>query len=98
MFARAAVLLSVLALAVSVSAQSPEVLDVGTLGNKAVAVAAGANEISPQGCYYNGCRCNISPGGLACLGNNVYQCSPKGECCIYGYRESCAKCGKLSCP
>ncbi|GJJ75162.1 hypothetical protein EMPS_07520 [Entomortierella parvispora] len=95
MFARAAVLLSVIALVVS--AQSPEVLEAGTTPHKVAAVAAGLNEISPQGCYYNGCRCNISPGGLACLGSNVYQCSPSGDCCIYGYRESCAQCGRINC-
>ena len=95
MFARAAILLSVIALVVS--AQSPVVLEAGSTGNKVAAVAAGLNGITPQACYYNGCRCNISPGGLACLGDNIYQCSPSGKCCIFGYRDSCAKCGRPNC-
>ncbi|KAG0346375.1 hypothetical protein BG005_000785, partial [Podila minutissima] len=57
--------------------------------------AAGALE--KRGCDCDSCRCNISRGGLTCYGNKVYQCSPSGDCCNFGYRKSCAKCGQLNC-
>lgn len=51
-----------------------------------------------SGCTNNGCRCYPgSPQGQYCLGDNVYECNPGGGCCIYGYRKSCAQCGKLKC-
>lgn len=51
-----------------------------------------------RSCIPNGCRCYPgTPQGQYCLGSNVYECNPRGGCCLYGYRESCARCGKLRC-
>ncbi|KAF0492466.1 hypothetical protein F8M41_021718 [Gigaspora margarita] len=55
-------------------------------------------------CDYNTpCRCPKLPQGQYCGGqigcnpNNVYECNPFGGTCEYGYRVSCACCGKLTC-
>ncbi|KAG0089141.1 hypothetical protein BGZ93_009481 [Podila epicladia] len=74
----------------------PQVLHVGE------ALAQGsspldARSLMKRDCYYNGCRCNISSGGLACYGDNVYQCAPDGRCCVFGYRQSCHDCGQPYC-
>lgn len=56
--------------------------------------------ISPANadCVYDGCECwPGTPQGEYCLGDNVYECSPDGSCCNYGYRDSCAQCGALRC-
>ncbi|KAF9301187.1 hypothetical protein BG003_002916, partial [Podila horticola] len=75
------------------AASAPQVLQASAY----VEAEAAALGLEKRGCVYDGCRCNISRGGLACYGNNVYQCSPKGDCCNFGYRKSCADCGKLNC-
>ncbi|KAG0334234.1 hypothetical protein BG000_008492 [Podila horticola] len=56
-----------------------------------------ARSLMKRDCYYNGCRCNVSRGGLACYGDDVYQCAPNGECCIFGYRQQCHDCGTPYC-
>ncbi|KAK3845742.1 MAG: hypothetical protein J3R72DRAFT_435534 [Linnemannia gamsii] len=48
-----------------------------------------ARSLLKRSCTYNGCRCNISSGGLACLNGNIYQCSPTGGCCIFGPSSRC---------
>ncbi|CAG8451119.1 26278_t:CDS:2, partial [Dentiscutata erythropus] len=55
-------------------------------------------------CDYNTtCKCPKLPQGQYCGGqigcnpNNVYECNPSGGTCEYGYRISCACCGKLTC-
>src|SRR5688572_22827906 len=35
---------------------------------------------------------------LGCNPDNVYECSPSGEVCDYGPRDSCKLCGELTCP
>ncbi|KAF9203958.1 hypothetical protein BGZ59_001345, partial [Podila verticillata] len=99
MFAKSFALIAVLAVAVSAAtipeaASAPQVLAAGPYIE---AEAAAGNLDKRAGCVYDGCRCSISRGGLACYGNNVYQCSPSGGCCNFGYRKSCADCGKLQC-
>ncbi|KAG0014597.1 hypothetical protein BGZ81_000367 [Podila clonocystis] len=42
----------------------------------------------------DGCCCNTSRGDLACYGSNVHQYSPSGDCCNFGYRNSCAHCAR----
>ncbi|KAG0016418.1 hypothetical protein BGZ82_001094 [Podila clonocystis] len=104
MYSKVLALVTVLAVAVSAAtipeAQAegalPQVLHVGE------ALAQGsspleARSLMKRGCYYNGCRCNVSRGGLACYGDDVYQCAPDGNCCIFGYRKSCHDCGQLQC-
>ncbi|KAG0085204.1 hypothetical protein BGZ93_000799 [Podila epicladia] len=98
MFSKTLALVAVLAVAVSAAtipeaASAPQVLQASAY----VEAESAAGALEKRGCVYDGCRCNISRGGLACYGNNVYQCSPSGECCNFGYRNSCAQCGKLNC-
>ncbi|CAG8528632.1 4322_t:CDS:2 [Diversispora eburnea] len=40
------------------------------------------------------------PVGLpqGCVCTDVYECSPTGDTCSYGYRDSRAECGALKCP
>ncbi|KAF0552124.1 hypothetical protein F8M41_022552 [Gigaspora margarita] len=64
----------------------------------------------PPSCNYNTkCTCPSSATqgqycggqtgmGPSCVKTNVYECSTGGtSVCEYGYRDSCAQCGKLSC-
>ncbi|KAF9375642.1 hypothetical protein CPB97_011335 [Podila verticillata] len=99
MFAKTFALVAVLAVAVSAAtipeaASAPQVLAAGPYID---AEAAAGNLDNRAACVYDGCRCDIGSSGLACYGNNVYQCSPDGSCCNYGYRDSCAQCGQLQC-
>ncbi|KAG0012732.1 hypothetical protein BGZ82_002447 [Podila clonocystis] len=106
MFPKALTLLSVLALIVAVQAQGdvPQVISFGDDIAKAAEVIESAEAVMidnpslmKRGCVYDGCRCNVSRGGLACYGDNVYQCSPSGKCCNFGRRDSCRQCGRLTC-
>lgn len=95
MFPKAITLVSILALVVAVQAQdAPQVLSVGTGAEAAV---LDSSNLMKRACVYDGCACNISRGGLACYGGNVYQCSPEGKCCNFGPRKSCQTCGQPQC-
>ncbi|CAG8595227.1 1962_t:CDS:2, partial [Dentiscutata heterogama] len=56
-------------------------------------------------CDYNtACKCPTGlPQGqycgkqLGCNRTSVYECSPSGGTCEYGYRDSCALCDALTC-
>lgn len=58
--------------------------------------AEGANSVRAS--CVPGCQCRKRFNGLECNGNYIYQCGPNGECCNWGYRDSCARCGNLKCP
>ncbi|CAG8787881.1 31828_t:CDS:2, partial [Racocetra persica] len=47
----------------------------------------------PQGQY-----CGGAPNMIGCNHTHVYECNPSGGVCEYGYRDSCAQCGALTCP
>ncbi|KAF8349495.1 hypothetical protein F5887DRAFT_498333 [Amanita rubescens] len=62
-------------------------------------------EKAKRSCTPSKCLCNKVEGLFCgnesinpnCLNDDVYQCSTTGSTCVYGYRTSCAKCGKLAC-
>ncbi|KAF9011509.1 hypothetical protein BGZ52_007336, partial [Haplosporangium bisporale] len=91
MFPKVLALLSVLALAVAVQAQDgPQILSARYRPTDP--------SLTKRDCVF-GCHCNQAEAGkLVCAGNNVRQCAYNGGCCDYGYRKSCAQCGKLTCP
>ncbi|KAG0009379.1 hypothetical protein BGZ82_004049, partial [Podila clonocystis] len=77
MFPKTFVLISVLALAVY-AVTLPE-----------VAQGREADTVKPASCPTN-CECSRAFSGFECSKNNhVYQCSPQGQCCDWGYRDSC---------
>ncbi|KAF9293426.1 hypothetical protein BGZ74_011712 [Mortierella antarctica] len=97
-FSKTPALVAVLAIAISAAtipaaASAPQVLQASAY----VEAESAAGALEKRGCDCDSCRCNISRGGLTCYGNNVYQCSPSGDCCNFGYRKSCAQCGQHNC-
>lgn len=56
--------------------------------------------VEARSCTNVGCYCQGAHQGQYCgycaqvlgnwVSNNVYECSPSGACCDYGYRASCA--------
>lgn len=89
-------LLAVLLTFFIVDAADSQVIDAGT--RVATLSEIPVESLVKRSCEYNGCRCTIGPGGLVCHNGDVYQCAPNGNCCYYGPRDSCRKCGKLRCP
>ncbi|QKX53234.1 uncharacterized protein TRUGW13939_00310 [Talaromyces rugulosus] len=70
------------------------------------AVAAPASSLEKKSCSASSCLCNGIQGQFCgdesvnakCLNTHVYECqSGTGYACDYGRRDSCAKCGSLSC-
>ncbi|KFH73019.1 hypothetical protein MVEG_00244 [Podila verticillata NRRL 6337] len=53
-----------------------------------------STNLMKRACYFNGCRCNPSLGGLACHSDDVCKSESNGECCISGYRQQCRDCGR----
>ncbi|KAF9351392.1 hypothetical protein BGX26_010594, partial [Mortierella sp. AD094] len=55
----------------------------------------------PTNCICNkiqGQFCGSESVNPACLNTHVYECNGStGKACDYGYRTSCARCGKLNC-
>ncbi|KAF9014559.1 hypothetical protein BGZ52_006550, partial [Haplosporangium bisporale] len=72
----------------------PQVLSVGTCAEAAM---VDSHNLMKRACVYDRCSCNISSGGMACCGGNVYQCSPEGKCCNFGLRKSRQTCGVPQC-
>ncbi|KAF9283404.1 hypothetical protein BGZ74_001932 [Mortierella antarctica] len=72
-----------------------------TLGDTSFQAAEAAivgSSLMKRACVYDGCRCSPSQKGRkGCHGSNVYKCAANGDCCNYGYRKSCDKCGELMC-
>ncbi|KAL4947205.1 hypothetical protein BDW69DRAFT_178872 [Aspergillus filifer] len=62
-------------------------------------------DLAKRQCTTSSCRCNGIQGQFCgdssvnpnCLDTHVYECNPSGATCVYGYRNSCAQCGELSC-
>ncbi|KAL2810036.1 hypothetical protein BJX63DRAFT_403360 [Aspergillus granulosus] len=62
-------------------------------------------DLEKRQCTASRCRCNMVRGQFCgntavnryCLDTHVYECNPSGATCDYGYRKSCAQCGRLSC-
>ncbi|CAG8500290.1 1917_t:CDS:2, partial [Dentiscutata heterogama] len=42
---------------------------------------------------HQGQYCGGQIGQIGCKPTHVYECSPTGKTCDYGYRVSCANCG-----
>ncbi|KAF9885234.1 hypothetical protein FE257_000594 [Aspergillus nanangensis] len=64
------------------------------------------NIFEKRSCKATKCVCNKVQGqfcgntkiNAACLNSHVYECNRStGKACDYGVRNSCKKCGKLSC-
>lgn len=83
MFSKAVVLLSVFSLVVY-SVIIPE------------AALPKANTLKPASCL-PGRQCSKPVNGMECHGSYVYQCTTSSLCRSFGYRKSCADCGKLDC-
>ena len=77
------------------------VLILGLLGSLAGAEGDGGPELDTRQCRDVGCRCEGAHQGQYCgycphvRGNWqadwVYECNPRGGCCAYGPRDSCAR-------
>ncbi|RHZ50836.1 hypothetical protein Glove_490g49 [Diversispora epigaea] len=55
-----------------------------------------------SGCVSTSCKCpkglpqgQYCGGSIGCDRTKVYECNPRGGTCSYGYRKSCANCGRL---
>ncbi|RIB14456.1 hypothetical protein C2G38_2040178 [Gigaspora rosea] len=59
-----------------------------------------------ENCTYNTiCKCptgltqgTYCGGDIGCDNTQVYECSPTGDTCQYGYNVNCDQCGALKCP
>ncbi|KAI3611955.1 hypothetical protein WG66_016095 [Moniliophthora roreri] len=61
-----------------------------------------ARQCADSNCFCNkvsGTFCGDESINEACTNGHVFQCNgDDGTTCSYGFRVTCAKCGKLSCP
>ncbi|CAG8822235.1 13363_t:CDS:2, partial [Dentiscutata erythropus] len=59
-----------------------------------------------EGCDYNTtCKCptglaqdEYCGGQIGCNNTHIYECSPTGSTCDYGYQINCSMCGAKQCP
>ncbi|KAF9323011.1 hypothetical protein BG006_001850, partial [Podila minutissima] len=90
--------LALLAVAVHVQDDTPQVITLGDTSLQAAEAAMVGSSLMKRASVYDGCRCSTSQkGSKVCHGSNVYQCAANGDCCNFGYRTSCDKCGEFKC-
>ncbi|KAF0520232.1 hypothetical protein F8M41_016456 [Gigaspora margarita] len=70
----------------------------------AVSPACTKCNVTPIAACSSSCNCPLGlkqgqycGAEIACVHDNVYECSPSGDTCEYCYRISCHDCGKLDC-